>query len=177
MLVDVPKIITEQDEHGRRRYLAFLLPKESLQEAQKLVMRYKEIKKQLSLSVKVFRKPRSLDANAYCWVLCQAIGEALGIPKERVYRQHVKDVGPFYTAVFDAPEAEGAARCWASNGLGWMAEMQDNYDGTVTAFLYPGSSTYDTAQMSRLLDSLVSDCDDIGLDVQIPDEVRALLHD
>lgn len=171
MIVSAPSI--QRVEGGYR--LSFTLPRESLMDARKMVEKYRN-GKPLTLTVKPFRKPRSVDANAYCWVLCQALGEALGVPKERVYRQHVKDVGPFFTAVYDAPEASGVARCWQQNGLGWIAELEDNFDGTDTVYLYPGSSTYDTAQMSRLIDSLIQDCDDLGLDVQIPEEVRSLIE-
>lgn len=155
--------------------LSFALPRESLQEARKMVERYRQSTKPLSLTVKQYRKPRSTDANAYCWVLCQALGEALGVPKERVYRQHVRDVGPFYVASCASGEAEGVARCWQQNGVGWIAEIEDGFEES-TVYLYPGSSTYDTAQMSRLIDSLIEDCDDLGLDVQIPEEVRSLIE-
>ena len=44
------------------------------------------------------RKKRSLDANAYCWVLCQKIAERLSkggayVSKEDVYRHCIKDCG------------------------------------------------------------------------------------
>ena len=171
MIAAAPSI--ERGEDGFR--LSFLLPRESIQEARKLVMKYRQNDKPLSLSVSVYRKPRSLDANAYMWVLCQAIGEALGLPKETVYRQHIRDFGPFFTSQYTPEEAAGVMRCWQSNGIGWLTDSEDNYDGTVTVYLYPGSKTYDTAQMSRLIDSLIEDCDDLGLMVQIPEEVRALL--
>ena len=39
---------------------------------------YDETKdKELSLELKEFRKKRSLDANAYCWVLCTKIAEKI----------------------------------------------------------------------------------------------------
>ncbi len=170
MIVCAPSIQRGEDGFC----LSFPIPRESLQEARKVVANYRQ--KKLSLTVKPYRKPRSTDSNAYMWVLCQAIGEALGVPKEKVYRQAVKDTGPFYTASCAAQEAAGVVKCWQSNGTGWIAEQEDNFDGTVTVYLYPGSSTYDTAQMSRLIDSLISDCDDLGLTIQIPEEVRSLIE-
>lgn len=174
MLVTDPKItLTEEGLH-----LSFLLPRESELEARKLVYKEKEKPgRPLDLTVKQHRRARSLDANAYLWLLCQAIAEALNVTKETVYRKHIHDMGHFYAAQYATADAEGVARAWASNGIGWIAEVSDNYDGTSTVYLYPGSSTYDTAQFSRLLNSVVEDCNDLGLTVQLPPEVEALLHE
>lgn len=171
MVVGKPEIM----DGGRA--IAFPLPPESVREARQTVMKYRETKRPIDITVKEFRKKRSGNANAFCWRLCQAIGEAVGVSKELVYRRHVKDVGAFHTAVCSEQDAAGVVKCWGQNGLGWIAETMTNYDGTVTVFLYPGSSTYDSKQMSRLIDSLVETCDDLGLTVQIPEEVRALLNE
>ena len=41
--------------------------------------------KPLSITAKISRKKRSLDANAYYWVLCGRLAEALHISKSRCH--------------------------------------------------------------------------------------------
>ena len=38
-------------------------------------------------------RPRSLDANAYFWVLCDKLSEKTRISKERIYRNLIKEIG------------------------------------------------------------------------------------
>src|SRR5690554_1779213 len=51
--------------------------------------------KLLTVEIKKYKKKRSLDANAYMWVLCQKIAEVIGSTKELVYKKIIKDVGQF----------------------------------------------------------------------------------
>lgn len=39
---------------------------------------------------------------------------------------------------------------------------------------YHGSSTYDTAQMSRLIDNIVQDCKALGIETMTPDKLSIL---
>ena len=49
-------------------------------------------KDKLSIEVKPFRAKRSLDANAYAWVLMDKLSEKLNIPKTDVYREYIKHI-------------------------------------------------------------------------------------
>lgn len=57
-----------------------------------MVDELKECEK-LSIEVKPWRKKRSLDANAYCWVLIDKLSERLGESKESIYRKYIRDLG------------------------------------------------------------------------------------
>lgn len=173
MLVHSPKITRQVDD----LFLSFPLKgRDELREAQKLVAQYRTDDKPLELTLKKARKSRSVNANAYMWVLCQALAEVLGTTKEAVYRTFVRDYGTFYTANFRTEEVPGVMRSWQSNGVGWLIDYENNHDGTSTVLLYPGSSTYDSTQMKRLIDAMTAECEDLGLTVQIPPEVEALLE-
>lgn len=178
MIVRPPKITSQVDE----LYLSFpLLDRNELFEARGLVAKWRKSEKKLSLSVSQYHKPRSNDANAYMWVLCQAIAEAVKSTKEEVYRAHIRDYGEFDAIVCPTKGAQRFASGWGrengKSGTGWFCDLIDNYDGTTTVLCYYGSSTYNTKQMSTILDSLISECDELGLEVQITDSVRALLND
>ena len=69
--------------------------REDLGKAMALVRKHKD--KRYSLEVKEFRKKRSLDANAYAWVLIHKLAEAMRITPEEVYIQQIPNVGNNYT--------------------------------------------------------------------------------
>lgn len=49
--------------------------------------------KKYKLEIKLFRKKRSLNANAYCWKLCTEIGNITRLSKEEVYFNMLKHYG------------------------------------------------------------------------------------
>ena len=51
--------------------------------------------KMLTVEIKQYKVKRSLDSNAYCFVLCQKIAEKINSTKELVYQKFIKDVGQF----------------------------------------------------------------------------------
>ena len=61
-------------------------------------------------------------------------------------------------------------------GTGWVTEQVDyGPDGDhLVIRLYYGSSTYNTKQMSRLLDAVIADCKEQGIDVATPAELALL---
>lgn len=178
MIVHPPKITRQVDDI----FLSFpVLDRDELREAQGIVNKWRGFTKKLEMTVKVFRKPRSNDANGYMWVLCKAIAEAIQSSKEDVYRSIIRDYGQFETITLPSDRAQVFANGWGrSEGkdhIGWFCDIQENYDDTSTVLCYYGSSSYDTQQMHVILDALIQECDDLGLDVQISDSVRGLLND
>ena len=49
--------------------------------------------KTYAVEVKQHKKQRSLDANAYCWVLIDKLSEKLNVSKTEIYRQAIKEIG------------------------------------------------------------------------------------
>lgn len=130
----------------------------------------------LTIKVSKFRKNRSLDANAYMWVLCDKLAEKLNITKDEVYRQHIKDIGIFRLVEIDEKAVDTLMHSWGLHGTGWIAEKLDHaiHEGFVVMALYYGSSTYNTKQMSRLIDAIVQDCKEQGIETMTPLELQDL---
>ena len=128
------------------------------------------------VELKQFRPRRSLDANAYCWVLLDKLSGKLGIPKTEIYRRLIPDVGGNCTAVTVSEQAAPElCRGWQHNGLGWVAErLPCLYEGFVTLLLYTGSSDYDSAQMARLIDLVVQECKAQGVETMTPEQLARL---
>ena len=127
--------------------------------------------------LKKTRKKRSLDANAYCWELCTQIANAVNITKEDVYRRNIREVGVYTPLPIKAEAVDDFKRIWSGKGVGWFVDVIDDskIDGYKLIFAYHGSSEYDTAQMSRLIDSLIQDAKAVGIDTLSEREKSLLL--
>lgn len=135
---------------------------------------YDELKAydKLTIVLSKYRKRRSLNANAYMWVLCGKLADKLEITKDEVYKHYIREVGVFRPAEFSKDIAKTMLIAWQKLGLGWFAEELSETDGVVSVLLYYGSSTYNTAQMSRLIDSVIEDCKAQGIQTATPDEIE-----
>lgn len=130
----------------------------------------------LSIEVKPFRQRRSLDANAYCWVLIDKLAERLGESKETIYRQYITNIGGNSEIVCVLNKAvERLCEGWRRNGLGWQTQtFESQIRGCTNVILYYGSSVYDSAQMAKLLDLIVQDCKELGIPTETPSELARL---
>lgn len=131
----------------------------------------------LSIEIKPFRPKRSLDANAYFFVLADKVAEKLNTTKVDVYRNCIKEIGGVSETVCVKNEAV-ARLCegWSQNGIGWQTDtFPSKIKGCTNVILYYGSSTYDTAQMSRLIANIVQDCKGLGIETAPPNEIANLL--
>lgn len=131
---------------------------------------------EVDITVKKHRERRSLDANAYCWVLLDKLAAVLRVPKEELYRRMVRDVGGNCETVCVMDTAVSRlVGGWEHNGLGWFCETYPSkLDGCTNVILYYGSSTYDTAQMSRLISLIVDECKAQGIETATPDEIKQM---
>lgn len=126
--------------------------------------------KQYVVEVKQLRKGRSNDANKYAWVLCQKIAEKLSEEsfhsKEDVYRKAIRECG--YGRIWPVPTdaVNRTIEIWQSNGVGWIAEL-----------LGECQNIYDTKEMSRFIDCLVSMAKDIGVETRPQEELDELIRE
>lgn len=136
--------------------------------------KYRE--RDVAVEIKQYRDHRSLDANAYCWVLISKIAAKMHIDKVEVYREAIKAIGGNNTIVCCKDVAVDALRAgWQDKGLGWVTDtMPSKIEGCTNVILYYGSSTYDTRQMSILIDHVVQDAKALGIETLTPAELEAL---
>lgn len=128
--------------------------------------------------ITIRRKKRSLDANNYLWALVGQISQMVGIPSDEVYRHAVHEAGVYIPLPIRNDAVEEFTRNWGSRGAGWIVDVLDNskLEGYKLVRAYYGSSTYDTAQMSRLIDYVVQDAKALGIET-LSDRERSLLID
>lgn len=133
--------------------------------------------KKYDLTVKQHREHRSLDANAYAWVLIDKLSEVLQKPKSEIYRQAIREIGGVSEKIcLPSPAAKRLARSWDDGKhLGRQAVIEESvFEGCSTLTLFFGSSEYDTAQMSALIENIIQDCKAVGIET-LPSEKLAIL--
>ena len=133
--------------------------------------------KKVDVDVKKHREKRSLDANAYCWVLIDKITEKMRMDKADVYREAIRDIGGVSEIVCVQDKAVDKIRQgWEQNGIGWQTDtMKSKIEGCTNVVLYYGSSTYDTKQMSALIDHIVQDAQSLGIETLTPRELETMM--
>lgn len=131
----------------------------------------------LTIKVAKFKQKRSLDANAYCWVLISKLAEKLNIPKTEIYRTAIKEIGGNSDTVCVQDKAvQSLCEGWERNGIGWQTDtFPSKIDGCTNVILYYGSSTYDRSQMRRLTEFVTDECRQIGIETRSPEELNSLL--
>ena len=149
--------------------------KQDLGKAMALVRKHKN--KLYNLEVKDYRQKRSLDANAYAWVLIHKLAEAMKLTPVEVYREAIRNVGNNFTPMcVRQQDAESLKKNWSKHGLGWLCEDlgPSQVPGCVNIACYHGSSCYTSSQMTVLIDNLVQDCKALDIETLTPDKLALL---
>jgi hypothetical protein len=133
--------------------------------------RLKKIKK-LRITAVQFREKRSLDANAYMWVKLQKMAEVLHTTKDELYLDILGKYGVFTHIIVKPHVVDRVKEEWRT--VKELGEVTVNGITGVQLQCYFGSSTYDTKEMSVLIDGLVSECKALEIETLTPDELNRL---
>lgn len=147
-----------------------------------------EIKeKDLRITIKQWREKRSLDANAYYWALVTKLAEANHISKPRCHNLLLRRYGQnmtidghgAYIRIPDTEKAEEMALEASEYHIRPTSQVVTGSDGVGyrTYIMLMGSSQYDTAEMSHLIDGLVDECKAAGIETLPPDEIKRMMND
>lgn len=129
--------------------------------------------KLLNLTAKIHREKRSLDANAYAWVLMQKIAEAIHTDKWSVYLMMLERYSPVFTHIIVRPEAvERVKGEWRTVKV--LGPIQVNGSSKIQLQCYFGSSTFDSKEMASFIDGIVSECKEMGIETLPPDEIERM---
>ena len=135
----------------------------------------------LNIEMKKWYKKRSLDANAYCWVICDLIAKELsknGITtKEEIYKDAILQVGTFEPFIVQEKTFENFKRIWEKQGLGFLVQEVSRKDKCVKVNCYYGSSTYDSKEMSLLIEILVQLAKSLNIETKSKAEIDSLLKE
>ena len=150
---------------------------------------YEELKgcDKLSLEIKKYRARRSLDANAYYWTLITKLAAVLETSNAEQHNRMLCLYGypeiiedkHFLVVLPDTEEAQKKVMRAEDYHLKPTSDVREGNDGISyrTYVLMRGSRTYNTEEMSRLINGLISECKDAKIpdsEIATPDEKRIL---
>ena len=132
----------------------------------------------LTVTAKKYRKKRSLDANAYSWVLLDKMAKVLGSTSEEIYEEMLRRYGyPLY----DEDEKPVIISLKAGTDISALdIHLKLIGEGHVQDKLFKhykvirGQSTYDTKEMSTFIDGIVSEAKELGIETMTYDELERM---
>lgn len=150
---------------------------------------YEELKdkEKLSLEIKPYKAKRSLDANAYYWVLLTKLSKVLQISNTEAHNMMLCKYGQpviidgqlARMPLPDTEDADKKIRNSMEYHLKPTSDVRAGKDGVTyrTYLMLRGSSEYNTEEMAMLIGGLISDCKEAGIsesEIATPDEKRLL---
>ena len=141
---------------------------------------YEKLKdtEQINVEAKKKNNKRSLDANAYMWVLINKLQKELNIENEVIYKDLIRNIGDYEIIPVKNEAVEKFCKAWSKNGVGWVTEVfKSKLKGFTNVKAYYGSSTYDTKTMSRLIDLVIQECQQLGIETRSRNEINSLLDE
>ena len=139
----------------------------------------------LSLTVKKWSEKRSLDANAYYWVLITKLSEAIHVSKTRAHNLMLRRYGQMLfldgqKVILMLPDTEAAEESALEAETFHVKPTSKIRPGTPVDYrgyiVLRGSSDYSTAEMSALLDGLISECKEVGIETATPEELKRMME-
>lgn len=136
-----------------------------------------------TVSITKKNKRRSLNANAYAWVLCEKIAHELSknayISKNDVYKRVIQEAGTFTYLPIKNDAIDRFIEIWQGHGLGWHAEDAGpaKTEGYTIVRAYHGSSVYTVDEMRRLIDALIDECNQLNIPIENNDYINSLIQE
>jgi hypothetical protein len=132
--------------------------------------------KEYTLEIKEKKKKRSLDSNSYFWVLCGRLAEKTKIPRTDIYRSYIREIGGNSDLLCIQDIAvDHFCKMWEVGHIGRFTDLlPSKLDGCTNVVVYYGSSEYDQPTMCRLIDMVVQDCKENGIETLTPAEIAAM---
>lgn len=131
----------------------------------------------LAVEIKKYRKDRSGEANRYFHKLCSMIAQSQGLSLIEVKNQMISDYGQYDEDMKDII---------MKDSIDWRkleklhlqptsaTRIMDNGELYRVYLVMRGSHTYDTKEMSVLIDGTVQEAKQLGIETLPPDELRRL---
>ena len=118
--------------------------------------------KPYTVDFKPYRKSKSLDQVAAIWGKIGEIAAAIGAANNEVYLECLKRYGPSIAMRVPISALEELKSVYRL-----VEPIKEREDGTVFVLAYKGLSEMNTAEASRLLDGILSECKEIGINAEV----------
>ena len=143
-----------------------------INEKSDLLSGYDDLKdfEKLSIEIKPYREKRSLNANAYAWKLIGEIANIVRSSKDEVYLEMLRKYGQseLISVLSHIPIEQYVKYCDEVGESKLNGKMFKHYR------VYKGSSEFDTREMSILIDGIVGEAKELGIQTETPAELERM---
>lgn len=120
--------------------------------------------------IKEKKRRRSLNANAYAWLLIGKLADVLRISKDECYILMLKRYGQSeMVSVVSEIDVRGYFKYYEEVGKTFLQGKSFTHYR-----VFKGSSEYDTKEMSILVDGIVSEAKEVGIETLTPAELEKI---
>lgn len=133
--------------------------------------------KLLNVEIKEYREKRSLNANAYFHVLVDKIAGVQKVSHAEIHNQMIADYGFVDEDIKNLILDDNVPYLQLTNihlRPTSATKVMDNGKLYRVYIVMRGSHTYDTKEMSRLIDGVVSEAKNLGIETLSPDELERM---
>lgn len=154
------------------------------QPALEVAQKFKDSPK-INIKLSEHKEGRSLNANAYYWSLNDKLSKALNISRNYCHNVMLRRYGvletvdetPMYLLLPDTDEAQNKVDEAETYHVKPTSNVRTGNDGKMyrTYMMLKGSHEFDTSEMAALIAGIRSECVNVGISVETPDEIANLL--
>ena len=120
--------------------------------------------------VKEYKEKRSLNANSYAWALMTKIADALRTSKNEIYLQMLEDYGQtLLIPVEVGKQPDGFFKYYK-----FITTSQINGKDADWYKVFKGSSDFDSKEMAILIDGIISEAKELGIETLPPADIERL---
>lgn len=130
--------------------------------------------KELAVEIKKFSQRRSLNANRLLWECLGQIATFKHEAKWDTYLHYLKQAGQFTYVCVKPNAVEAVKRQWRETEE--IGEIDINGQKAVQLICYFGSSTYTSAEFKKILDYIIEDMKEIGLETPTTEEMQRTIQ-
>ena len=137
-------------------------------------------KERLTAALAWYREQRSLNANAYFHVLVDKIAEKMQLGADEVKVKMVLEYGTMATEGGDViivalPKSANVSEYYPY--AKWIADFNAKNNKPYSQYVfYKHTHTLDRAEMARLIDGVVYEAKELGIETRTPDELASLIE-
>jgi hypothetical protein len=131
-------------------------------------------KKLIAIEVSQQKRKRSLDANGMLWAICTQIAAAIKSSKDEVYLTMLERYGVFTHIIVKAEAVERIKQEWRTCRV--LGEVTVNGKTGIQIQCYYGSHLYDSKEFSVLLEGVISEAQEMGIEVVSEQDKQLLIQ-
>ena len=125
-----------------------------------------EMNKKYTLDIKPYKSSRSLDQNKLMWSIIQQIAKVTGNDEMSIYMAGLEYANVKYEFILALPESENALRHVFRAVKIASSTRTINDKEMLVCKCYIGSSKFDTAEMTKLIDYFIKEAAELGIYIQ-----------